>query len=273
MRSIWVALSALALAKVTAVPIPARPHRETEFAAATLETPTCIDGEAHALEAAAENLGLGNITTCADVLNAGYCTHPFAHEACCATCTGFPVDESSRSARKNIGCLTNSNCPTSACPPFTIPPCTTCCNTCSTPRTPAVASYHFAVPDFGEPANPMCNRGRSNFWYVQEESQRECCHQQLIYCRNNCFAHAQCTNDCMAKRGCEGRQQSYIMRGHCSADDGEIHGLDGVVAFGTCGGGNVGNGICPNAAQCCSTSGHCALDDAHCNGCCAPRFG
>jgi len=272
MRSIWVALSALALAKVTAVPIPARPHRETEFAAATLETPTCIDGEAHALEAAAENLGLGNITTCADVLNAGYCTHPFAHEACCATCTGFPVDENSRSARSDK-CWTNSNCATSACPPFTIPPCTTCCNTCSTPRTPAVASYHFAVPDFGEPANPMCNRGRSNFWYVQEESQRECCHQQLIYCRNNCFAHAQCTNDCMAKRGCEGRQQSYIMRGHCSADDGEIHGLDGVVAFGTCGDGNVGNGICPNAAQCCSTSGHCALDDAHCNGCCAPRFG
>jgi hypothetical protein len=39
---------------------------------------------------------------------------------------------------------------------------------------------------------------------------------------------------------------------------------NGVVA-GTCGDGNIGNGICPDSALCCSRFGHCGSTAAYCN--------
>jgi hypothetical protein len=35
---------------------------------------------------------------------------------------------------------------------------------------------------------------------------------------------------------------------------------------GTCGGGNIGNGICANAGECCSIFGWCGVTDEHCGG-------
>jgi len=35
--------------------------------------------------------------------------------------------------------------------------------------------------------------------------------------------------------------------------------------FGTCGDGQIGNGICPNNAECCSQYGHCGTTPAHCD--------